>query len=250
MTTEIPLLDTHAYIGRFQTQDVGAATPDTLLADMDDLGIERALVTHTMSWLHSPALGNQAVLTELAGHPRLRPCWTVLPDTCGELPAAKEFVAHALSDGVAVLRAYPAEHGYPMDGPAFVPMLSAAAEARLPLLVDCTQTSWPAIAAVAQAHPELPIIVSLVGYRTLRSSTDLLARYPNTHLDLVNFSSHCGLEWLVQQFGASRLLFGTGAPMRDAAEAVTRLLWSALDDHDVRAIGHDNAQRLLERDAA
>lgn len=250
MITSVPLLDAHAYIGRFQTQDVGPGTAEALLADMDYLGIERALVTHTMSWLHSPAAGNQAVLAELADHPRLLPCWTVLPVTCGELPPPDEFVAQAVESGVALLRAYPTEHGYPLDGPAFTPMLSAAEEARLPLLVDVTQTDWPAIASIAQAHPALPVIVSLVGYRTLRNSSDLLGRCPNTHLDLANLTTHGGIEWLVRRFGASRLMFGTGAPIRDGAEALTRLLWSLLDDQDVQAIGHDNAQRLLDRRSA
>jgi hypothetical protein len=41
------------------------------------------------------------------------------------------------------------------------------------------------------------------------------------------------------------MLFGTGTPRRDPADAVTRLLWSELDDQAVRAIGSDNLRGLL-----
>jgi predicted TIM-barrel fold metal-dependent hydrolase len=68
------------------------------------------------------------------------------------------------------------------------------------------------------------------------------------HLDLSYLGSHLGLEWLVDRFGAGRLLFGTGAPVRDPADAVTRLLWSELPDADVAAIGAGNLSRLIGGD--
>jgi predicted TIM-barrel fold metal-dependent hydrolase len=40
-------------------------------------------------------------------------------------------------------------------------------------------------------------------------------------------------------------LFGTAYPDHDPAEAVTRLLWSELDDDAVTAIGSENAEKLL-----
>jgi predicted TIM-barrel fold metal-dependent hydrolase len=78
----------------------------------------------------------------------------------------------------------------------------------------------------------------------------VLERRPNVYLDLSDLSTHEGLEWLCARFGPDRLVFGTGAPRRDAAEAVTRLLWSDLDDAAVARIGHQNLDALLAGIAA
>jgi len=88
-------------------------------------------------------------------------------------------------------------------------------------------------------------VVGEVGYRSLRAIAGVLTRCDNVRLDLSHLASHCGLEWLVERFGAGRFLFGSGWPLRDPAEAVTRLLWSELDDAAVSQIGSGNARELF-----
>jgi hypothetical protein len=73
----------------------------------------------------------------------------------------------------------------------------------------------------------------------------VLDRHANVHVDLSDLSSHEGLEWLCERFGPRRLIFGTGAPLRDAGEAVTRLLWSELDTDAVRQVAADTLDRLV-----
>jgi amidohydrolase family protein len=239
------LLDVDALLGRHPRRDVGPGTVAALLSTMDRVGITEAVVGHTMSWLHDPAAGNRQLLKEIAGQPRLRPCWVMLPDGTNEVGTPDEFVGDAMLSGVAAIRAYPGDHGYDLAGPDTAGMLDAIAAAGLPMLVDSTQTSWPQIETAARDRPTLKIIVCQPGYRTLRRIAGVFERTDNVYLDLANFSSHCGVEWLVDRFGAERLLFGTAYPDHDPAEAVTRLLWSELDDDAVTAIGSENAEKLL-----
>ena len=80
------LFDANAMAGRIAT---GPCAEDAaaLVRELDRLGIASALVTHTHAWRHDVARGNELVLAETRTQPRLRPCWMVLPDTCGEVPA-------------------------------------------------------------------------------------------------------------------------------------------------------------------
>ena len=190
-------------------------------------------------------MGNQELVHRLADADRLLPCWTVLPDTCGEVASPQDFVAAAIGAGVVAARAYPADHRYDLDGPDLFGLHAALADARLPLLVEASQTTWPAVEAVARRHPDHILVVGDVGYRTLRTVAGVLGRCPNIRLDLSYLTSHCGLEWLAERFGADRLLFGTGWPLRDPAEAVTRLLWSELDDESAGLVGSGNAAVLF-----
>lgn len=211
---------------------------------MDRVGIAAAIVGHTASWLHDPATGNELVLELVADEPRLSPAWVMLPPHSGETGAPEKFVAAALECGVAAVRLYPADHGYDLAGRDSVPMLEALAEAGLPVLLNAEQASWATVESVATAYAGLSIVVGQVGYRALRPMAGVLSRTDNVFVGLANLASHCGLEWLVEQFGALRFVFGTGAIERDPAEAVTRLLWSELDDAAVAAIGSGNLRTL------
>lgn len=239
------LIDADAMLGRHPRRDVGGGTVPELLAAMDRVGVAQAVVGNMTSWLHDPRRGNQQLLGLIEGEPRLRPCWVMLPDTCGEMTG---FVDCALDSGVRAVRAFPRDHGYDLAGPDTAATLAALASVRLPLLVDAAQTTWGAVEAIALAHPGLRVVVGGLGYRVLRQAAGVLARAANVHVGLADLSSHCGLEWLVARFGAGRLVFGTGLPYRDPAEAVTRLLWSELDDAQVAAIGSGNLGRLLRRE--
>ncbi|MEV4172628.1 amidohydrolase family protein [Nonomuraea sp. NPDC049709] len=244
------LIDADAMLGRHPRRDTGPGTVTRALAGMDRFGIAEAVVSHTLSWLHDPGTGNRELLGLVANEPRLHPCWVMLPDTCGETGTPAQFVAAALDGGVRAVRAYPADHGYDLVGKDAAPMLDAIAEAGLPLLVDAPQIGWAAAEAIAAAHPSLPIVVGSLGYRLLRQAAGVLSRTGNVHLGLANLSSHRGLEWLAERYGAYRLVFGTGAPLRDPAEAVTRLLWAELDDEAVAAIGSGTLLGLLKAEAA
>lgn len=237
VSTPVPIpFDADATIGRNPRADVGPGTVEALLARMDQVGIGAAVVSHTAARWHDPRSGNAMLDAAIAGHDRLLPCWVALPSHTGELPPPAEFVARAQAAGVAAIRIWPEDHGYDLSGPDMAPMLAALAEAGFPVLVEAFQASWPQVEAVAAAHPELAVVVGGLGYRVLRRAAGVLERRPNVYIGTAHLSTHLGWEWLAGEFGAERLVFGTGAPERDPAEGVTRLLWSELSDDAVAAI--------------
>lgn len=246
-TDDLKLLDVAASLGRHPAHDVGDGTPAALLAELDRYGIAEAVVTHSLATHHDPAAGNTRLLAEVADQPRLHASWTVLPPTCGEMPDGADLVAQARANGVALLTARPASHGFDLTGPDLAPLLDAAAGHELPVLVETKETGWPELELLAATHPALWLIVSDVGYRELRRLCGLLERHPRLLVCTANLSGHLTLEFLVERFGAHRLVFGTGHPVRDPAEAVVRLLWSELDDAAVREIGGGTMRRLLAR---
>lgn len=244
-TTGVWLLDVAASLGRHPAHDVGGGTPAAMLTELDRYGIAAAVVTHSLATHHDPAAGNSRLVAEVADEPRLHACWTVLPPTCGEVPEGAELVSRALARGVAMLSARPHSHGFDLAGPDLAPLLDAAAGHGLPLIVEPGEIGWSTLERIASAHPDLWLILSDVGYRELRRLCGLLARHPRVLVCTANLSGHLTLEYLVERFGAHRLVFGTGQPVRDPAEAVVRLLWSELDDAEVREIGGGTMRGLL-----
>lgn len=241
----IPLFDANAMIGKFPTGELAYASVEGLRATLDRLGIARALVYHSLAWHHDPATGNRLLLEELGGDRRFVPCWVMLPTTTGEIGDAADFVAALDRHGVGAVRAFPRDHNYALAGPDCAPLLARLAARRTPLLIDYEQSSWAEIEAVAAAHPDLPVLVCRVGYRSLRAIAGLLERRANAHLDLAYFGTHQGLEWLVARFGPGRVCFGTGMPFTDPGGAVARLCYADLDGTVAAQIGSGNLTRLL-----
>jgi predicted TIM-barrel fold metal-dependent hydrolase len=242
---DLTLFDASALLGRHPTSSAGVPTAAELTSRLDRFGIADALVGHTASWLHDPATGNAWLAEVLAGADRLRACWVVLPGGTGELGEPDQLTARMRTAGVAAARAYPADHGWSLTTADAAPLLDALAAAALPLFVDVEQAGWDDLAACATAHPSLRIVVCRTGYRALRRLAGLLAAAANVWVETSTLATHQGLEWFADRFGAQRLVFGTGLPLRDPAEAVTRLLLSDLDDAAACAIGGGNLRGLL-----
>ncbi|MFD3399944.1 amidohydrolase family protein [Kribbella sp. NPDC058693] len=222
-----------------------ATDRDAIAAHLDRFELSGALVSAMASWLHDPIGGNaeaSAIAHGLADRGVLA-CWTAIPATPGELDSLTALVDRAVSEGVAAFRIHPASHGF---SPSLLDELYAGLQAnRLPLCIDAAEITWPALTAIATRYPELPIVISNLGYRKLRELWAALDGHTNIYVDLVDFAGHQGVEWLAANNLADRLVFATGFGLRDPGESVVRLAWSGLDDATVRLVGSDTASRLF-----
>jgi predicted TIM-barrel fold metal-dependent hydrolase len=245
---EAPIHDVNAMVGPIPTGP--GSNCAELVATMRKFRIGRALVAHSYAWRHDPAIGNSLVIKELAQYRELRPCWVVDPWIMQQPLASEDFFAQVREAHVLAFRVYPDDHGFDLLGHDAGRMLGDLEAFGKPVLVDAAQASWSEVEEVARRHPALPLVVTQTGYRTLRAIAGALERHPEVYVDLSYLGSHAGLEWLVSNFGASRILFGSGFPHRDPADAITRLWWSELADKDVADIAGGTLRRLLERSGA
>ncbi|MDX2970411.1 amidohydrolase family protein [Kribbella solani] len=223
---------------------------DSIATHLERYALSGALVSSMASWLHDPIAGNaeaSAVARTLA-HRGVRACWTAVPATPGELDSLTTLVDRAIDNGVAAFRIHPLSHGY---SPGLLTDLYAALQPHhLPLCIDSAELGWSDLSSIAAAYPELPIVVSSLGYRKLRELGAALTAHANLHVDLVDFASHQGIEWLAANGLADRLLFATGLGVRDPGESIARLAWSGVDDPTVRLVGSLNAGRLFSAGGA
>ena len=106
------VFDANCAVGPWPTDKPRYETVEGLLAEMERLGIQRALVSHTLARTYDPVQGNQILMDEIAGHEALDPCWTLLPPACGEMGSVDELLAEMDRAGVRAARFYPREHSY------------------------------------------------------------------------------------------------------------------------------------------
>jgi predicted TIM-barrel fold metal-dependent hydrolase len=247
------LFDVNCFLGRraIHTPLPLPTTVPELLAEMDRLGIAEALVTHNMALDGHPWEGNQRLMREIAGQPRLHPCWMLLPTT-GEMPPPTRLVAEMRAQGVRAARMCPIQHRYLFTEANVGDLLAALEAARIPLIVDFgmmawseEKTDWRSLDDLCMRHPNLPLIVVGEGMAAPRRVYPLWQRHRNLLLETSYYQVHQGLSDIAERFGADKLLFGSGLPTREAGAPLMQLRYDFLSDADREAIGGGNLRRLL-----
>ncbi len=251
-TSRVPLFDANVLLGPLPRRPPGAPkdVPE-LLATMDQFGISRALVTHTYAKWHDPTEGNARLMREVAGEPRLAPCWVVLPAATGEVPPEGEQVERLLDAGARAARLCPAAHRLSLEPWEVDPLLAALAARRVPLLLDCDNAHWSEarpwrfIEYAARAYPSLPLVLLREPQANLRTLLALLERCPNVIVETSYFQAHDGIALLAERFGAHRLVFGTGLPVFDPGLPVAGLMYAGLPPEALAAVAGETLAQLL-----
>lgn len=228
-------------------------TAQELLAEMDWCGVGRALVRHVLMKEHSPAVGNPALSTAIAGQPRLVGTWAILPPQTRELPCGADFFAAMRRDGIRALWAFPDEHRYLLNRVTFGRWLDEVAERRIPLFVARhsalrTEPSsmWRDLFALLAEYPSLTLVIAAHGdWGEDRYFRPLLDTYRNLYLDISRYQDDGGLMELAKTYGAERLLFGSAFPETPMGGPRLMLEHCAIGDHARALIAGGNLSRLL-----
>jgi hypothetical protein len=245
---ELNLFDANCMLGRTIAPKPGfPLAVDELLAVMDDFEIAEALAYHAMSKEFHPADGNRLLLEEIARTGRLHPTWVVMPSETGEFPDEETLVDQMLSHNVRAARVFPHpdRHNFSLKPGASGRLLRSLQSRRVPLFVDQEQIDWETVGEVCDRFPQLPLVLTNVGYRLDRLLYPLLKRFDNLHVELSSYCGHRAIEELAGRFGAGRLLFGTGLPRFTPGSAIGMLSYARISEDDRRLIAGDNLRNLL-----
>lgn len=231
------LFDVNARVGPSCIHGELALDTAGLLEEMDRFYIHAAVVSHFTAEEYDAGAGNEALARDL--HPRFTPAWAALPD---ETSMARLGVRRP-----AAVRLTPGAHQHNFAPAAWCagPLFEYLQANGVLTLISRNDIEWPALAALTENFPRLPLVLLDTGYRADRHLFPLLHRFPMLHFDSATYLAHRQLEAYVQQHGADRLLFGTRLPLFTPASALAVLASARISESDRRAIAGGNLRRLL-----
>jgi hypothetical protein len=243
----ITLFDAFCGFGGARRGETARPSVDDLVAEMQRLGISRALARIAPEDLDQDvAASNARLYAACAGRPALVPCPIVLPSGGGNFPSEEEQLAGHVAQGCGAVWIRPGPDYWSLAPWASAALFAALAARRLPVLLTESLVTLEQVADLASRHPRLPVLLAGVSYRQQRTLLPLLGACPGVHLVLgEGYAVHLGLEQIVAEVGAERVLFGTGFPRTEAMCAITYLLYSALAEEQKQMIGYQNGERLL-----
>jgi len=113
------------------------------------------------------------------------------------------------------------------------------------LIVHYDGISHGLVEQIAAGFPEIPLIVTGVGYAQFRSALSMFERFRQSLMDISFFSAFNGLEYLVEVLGADRLVFGTNGPVYPHLSNTVKLERADISDADRRLIAEQNLLNAL-----
>jgi hypothetical protein len=204
-----------------------------------------------LSHWHSKVLAAQdgnAALEKLA--PSLRKdlgvIWTGLPLINGEpcpLPGIG-LMPHSLSG----VRIFPKTHNFIPEDWVIGTLCKWLIARSLPLFIWHTEIEWTALYRLAKAFPALAIVVESQPRKILyhtRSLFPIMGTCPNVQVEISNFAGQSFVEYVVREFGAERLIYGSFLPVNDPLVSIGMVLDARIGDSEKALIAGGNLRRLL-----
>lgn len=249
----LDLFDASCMLGRSAVRQPGApVTADQLVAALRSMNISSALVYHADAAEYDFQLGNRRLVDDLRDHPGLHPCWVLAPHQTGEMPPPAEIVPMMRDAGVRAGLLFPTAHRFLLRSWNIGALLEQLEAYRLPLWVDFglrgwteEVIDWDGLMMICLAHPTLPVVLVRPNIGSNRRLLPMMERCPNLLIETSYYTVHRGIELLVHTFGAQRILFGSGFPVRAPGPAITALAYSMIDDHERMLIAGGNLRALL-----
>jgi uncharacterized protein len=234
------IIDSHVALG--QEHHLNLSVPE-LLSNMDQAGVAISIARPLGAEVavHNRA-GNDRCLT--AG-PRIRALAAATP-WLGDEAVAELNRCHDL--GAVGLYLHPSRQGFFPTDPIVEPLIQFAATKHWPIVFHTgtyIHSDVLAVAELARRHPHLTFLCDTAGF------TDMWFELPGLMTDHPNISLCASLIWTkaianaIKIVGASRILFGSGAPRDSLQAALKRIARLELPESDRRAILYDNAARVF-----
>ena len=218
-----------------------------LLRAMDRAGIARALVWHVAQHDLSPLVGNGLLAEAIASQERLVGCWAMIPNQARELGPTEEWFERMARANVRAVRAFPQDHRYLLRRESVGDILDGMVQRKIPLILSLKRgVSWDAVYNLLAEFPDLLCIISETGcWGSDRWFRPLLERYPNVYIDMSDYLLDGGIEALVRDYGAGRMLFGTGFPDQYHGGMMLALKHAEIAQDERDAIASGNLERIL-----
>jgi len=227
------IIDFNAYVGQWPFRRLPARSAAEVIDLMDKAGIDVAAVSSLNSTLYAdPHEGNLELLDDIKNYGgRFIPLAVLNPG----YPGWQDDLEECVNYGFKGIRLYPQYHNYLLANDECLKLVKKASEMSLSVSIpvrlrDGRGRHWMdsardiSLQEVEQLAAKLPNSrIALLESRDVRSTA--LVKYGNIYFETSRMTSILGSEImnLIQSVGASRLVFGSGAPLKYISPALLKI---------------------------
>lgn len=223
-------------------------TAASLLAQMDRLGVARAVVWHAAARTCHAGWANQRLLEDLAVTPgasgRLIPALCINPNLAYEQGALARLRDNMADASTRALR-YPRMQGN-WTLAQVAPVFDELAPQRPVLFLDVRNDGFEAadILAFAERFPQVPLVLGGTMWPYLITLLEMMRQRESIIASTAWMHTYGDLELVAERYGVQRLVLSLG-PKCHAGASLLRLRDARLSEAQRVAVAHGNLERLL-----
>lgn len=218
-----------------------------LLKDMDYFGIDKALVRSGIIFQNA-LYTNEYISNAVRDEERLYGVWCILPEQCDELPKPDVFFDEMRKNRIVAITLQPEKHRYVPNRLTIGRYMDAAAERKVPVLLDGFRGKWKEMYEFMETFPNNVFLsMSASGkWGTDRNIRPLLENYANFYFELMGYWVPEGIYDLVEKYGADRIVYGSGFPQMDQGSPMLQLKQSGLGNEAIVKIAAGNLECIIK----
>jgi len=242
------IIDCHAHLGPYNVFHIPHNDAEGMLKPMDKMGVQQACISAIASIGPDYKLGNDLVAKAVKEHPERFIGYAVVnPNYPWDMEAELKRCFREL--GMRAIKLHTELHGYPIDGPNYRPALEYANSNRL-VVLSHGWGSPETLERLSQEYPGANLIVAHGGAWNGRSPNRILQiakTRSNVFLDTAGSLVYLGgLEQLVKEVGAEKVLYGSDFPFQDSYAMMGGIIYAKISDEDKEKILGLNTANLLK----
>lgn len=217
---------------------------EDVLKVMDQCGVGAALVYSGWAKDYSPKYGNQRLVEELNKSDRLYGCYTVLPNHPGDFYDPEDMLIDLRDKQMVAARMFPRSHSYIPDKRTMGGIYSLLEKEGIPLFVDASEISMQELATVLESYEDIDVILNGLTWSLERMLFPIMDDFPNLHVDLSTLQTNKIIEVLYERYGADRIVFGSGMPMKSLGASRAFIDYGEIPMEAKQKIAAGNLERL------
>ena len=237
------ITDVNTLFGAYPAQHADSSA-ETLTEAMGAQGVDWCLTLSTRGLFSLPADGNAETMRACRSHDHLIPVATLNPAHFW----GQDGVVDALAgEAFEMVRFFPDTQGWPLE---FAPFLALTQQiGKLPKMPIMVQTprrgEATSLLRLLDGFPH-PIILEGISPDTLTEAVVLMRTHDNLYLETHALQAPHSLPLIRDTVGIGRALFGSDAPGRSLASALSYVRASGLSAAEQEAVLAGNAQKIWQ----
>jgi len=236
----LPVIDAHAHIGSFGSWAQVSSTESSLLAEMDQFDVEKAIVFSPDNNLVRDAVARHGA--RLVGY-----VWPNPRET-----TAVGLVKQALGEwGFRGIKLHPLFDAFLPTDDIVHPIMEEARKARVPVAIHSGHPPFSlpwSIGELAEVYPDVRIVMLHMGHGHgvyIQAAINMARRYDNIILETSGMPMHTKIREAMKTVGERRVVYGSDIPFHHSSVELQRVKMAGLSGRELRLLLHDNAQDFL-----
>ena len=243
---DVLVIDSHGHLGIAVGMAYVDSSPDSLVAAMDRLGIDKIHLSSSWANKGQARLGNDQVLAAMRRYPGRIYGYMVAPVGYAEQIIPELERCYAVGFRAVKVWSYGNRPGLPYDHPNYRLVFDYAEERGLPVLAHTWGNELDELDAAFQRYYRIRWILAHTGCRQLDKYVRAARTFGQVYLETCLSACPRGLiERLVAEVPLEKILWGSDQPYLNAANQLGRVLFARISPEAKRAILGANALRVL-----